>query len=104
MNRKGRAYFIDFPRIMEDLKALHDINAEQDYEIVATVKLGTIDYENFITDMVADRQFIEDNCDLCSVGSVWKCLLVQQKGEKDGVLVVPTDRCYVKYAAYYTGE
>ena len=54
--------------------------------------------------MVADRQFIEDNCDLCSVGSVWKCLLVQQKGKKDGVLVVPTDRCYVKYAAYYTGE
>ena len=84
MNRTGRAFFVDFPRIMEDLKALHDINAEQDFEIVATVKLGAIDFENFVTDMVADRQFIEDNCDLCSVGGVWKCLLVQQKVHVSG--------------------
>jgi hypothetical protein len=51
--------------------------------------------------MVADRQFIEDNGELCSIGSVWRCLLVQQKGKKDGVLVIPVDQCFVKYAAYY---
>ena len=83
---------------MEDLKALHDINAEKDYEIVATVKLGTIDYENFITDMLADRQFLEDYADLCSEGDVWRCILVKQRGQSSGVLVVP-DGCYVKYAA-----
>ena len=104
VSKTGRAYFVAFPRIMEDLKVLHDVKKERDYEIVARVKLGTTDYENFITDMVADRQFIEDNCELCSTGSVWKCLLVQQKGKKDGVLVIPVDQCFVKYAAYYTGN
>lgn len=103
MEKTERAYFVDFPRRMEDLRVLHDTNAEQDYEIVATAKLRTMDYENFITDMVADRQFIEDYHELCGVGKVWKCLLVQQRGKKDGVLIVPTDRCYVKYAAYYKG-
>lgn len=104
MNTTGCAFFVDFPRTIEDLIVPHDINMEQEYEIVATAKLGAMDFENFVTDMVADRQFIEDNCDLCSVGEVWKCLLIQQNGKKDGVLVIPADRCYVKYAAYYTGE
>ena len=101
VNKTGRAYFVTFPRIIEDLKVLHDIKEERDYEIVARVKLNATDYENFITDMVADRQFIEDNGELCSIGSVWRCLLVQQKGKKDGVLVIPVDQCFVKYAAYY---
>ena len=60
MNKTGRAYFVAFPRIIEDLKVLHDIKEERNYEIVARVKLDATDYENFITDMVADRQFIED--------------------------------------------
>ena len=59
VNKTGRAYFVAFPRI------------------------------------------IEDNGELCSIGSVWRCLLVQQKGKKDGVLVIPVDQCFVKYAAYY---
>ena len=104
VNKTGRAFFVAFPRIMEDLKVLHDIKKEQEYEIMATVKLGATDYENFITDMGADRQFIEDHCDVCSVGRIWKCLLVQQKGKKDGVLVIPIDQCFVKYAAYYAGN
>lgn len=103
MAKSGRAYFVDFPRRMEDLVIPHDINEEQDYEIVARVSLGAIDYQNFITDMAADRRFIEDHHTQCEMGSVWKCLLVQQQGKNDGVLVVPADRCYIKYAAYYTG-
>ena len=67
---------------------------------MATVTLGKLDYDNFCTDMLADRQFIEDNSDLCSTGHIWKCLFVHQCGRKGGVLIVPTDGCYVKYAAY----
>ena len=104
MGKTGKAYFVDQPRVLDDLIVPHDILAEQNYEIIATAKLGKMDYENFVTDMIADRQFIEDNCELCSEGEVWKCLLVQQKGEKGGVLLIPTDRCYVKYAAYYSGD
>ena len=68
---------------------------------VKTIKLSTIDYENFITDMLADRQFIEDNAELCGKGEVWRCLLVQKRGRRDGILVLPEGGCFVGYAAYF---
>lgn len=92
------AYFVEFPRRIEDLQCPHLIDCERPYRIVATVALRKIDYENFITDMIADRQFLEDHAYLCSEGEVWRCILVKQRGKSDGVLVVP-DGCYVKYAA-----
>ena len=103
MKRTGYAFFVESPRIIEDLLAPHPIEQETQYEIVKTVKLAKIDYENFITDMIADRQFIEDNASLCSRGEIWRCILVQQRGRTDGVLVVPVDGCYVGWAAYYRG-
>ena len=103
MERADFAYFVEGPRIIEDLKVPHPIEQEIQYEIVKTVKLAKIDYENFITDMIADRQFIEDNASLCSRGEIWRCILVQQRGRMDGVLVVPVDDCYVGLAAYYCG-
>ena len=103
MERTGFAYFVESPRIIEDLLAPHPIEQEIQYEIVKTVKLAKIDYENFITDMIADRLFIEENAALCAQGGVWRCLLVQQRGRTDGVLVVPVDGCYVGWAAYYCG-
>ena len=103
MDRTGFAYFVESPRIIEDLLAPHPIEQEIQYEIVKTVKLAKIDYENFITDMIADRQFIEENAALCAEGDAWRCLLVQQRGRTDGVLVVPDDGCYVGWAAYYCG-
>jgi hypothetical protein len=99
MERADFAYFVEGPRIIEDLKVSHPIEQEIQYEIVKTVKLAKIDYENFITDMIADRQFIEDNASLCSQGGPWRCILVQQRGRTDGVLVMPVDGCYVGWAA-----
>ena len=104
MGKTGTAFFADFPRILDDLKRPHLIDAERPYEIAATVTLGKIDYDNFCTDMLVDRQFIEDNYELCSAGPVWKCIFVHQRGRKDGALIVPTDGCYVKYAAYISSE
>ena len=103
MENPGYAFFVESPRIIEDLLVPHPIEQETQYEIVKTVKLAKIDYENFITDMIADRQFIEDNASLCSQGSPWQCILAQQRGRTDGVLVVPVDGCYVGWAAYYCG-
>ena len=79
MRKTGQAYFVAMPRRVEDLRVLHDYSKEQKYEIVKSVRLSKIEYENFITDMLADRAFIEENAELCSVGTVWKCLLVQSK-------------------------
>ena len=101
MENKESAFFVEYPRMIEDLTVPHPIEQEQRFEIVKSIKLAKIDYENFITDMVADRQFIEDNASLCARGEIWRCLLVQQRGCTDGVLGLPTDGCYVGWAAYY---
>ena len=93
------AHFVELPRRIEELQRPHLIDRERPYSIAATVVLRKIDYENFITDMIADRQFLEEHADLCREGEVWRCVLVKQRGKSDGVLVVP-DGCYVKYAAY----
>ena len=101
MEAVGRTFFVRSPRRIEDLQTLHLVEKERPFEIVKTVKLATIDYENFITDMLADRQFIEDHAALCLKGPVWCCILVKQRGRTDGVLVMPEDGCYVGWAAYY---
>ena len=102
MKKNRYAYFVESPRTINDLMQPHPIEQEQVYEIVKTIKLSKIDYENFITDMVADRQFIEDNVTLCSKDETWHCILVQQHGRTDGVLVMPEDGCFVGWAAYYS--
>ena len=101
MKNNSYAYFVESPRTINDLMQPHPIEREHAYEIVRQVKLAKIDYENFITDMVADRQLIEDNAALCSKDETWCCILVQQRGRTDGVLVMPEDGCFVGWAAYY---
>lgn len=95
------AYFVRQPRRLKDLFALHVVDREQPYEIVKAITLSLIDYENFITDMTVDRQFLEDNASLCSANGVWKCLLIQREKKSDGILVIPLDRRWVGWAAYY---
>ena len=101
MMQTGYAHFVRKPRILADLRRPHPVEMERPFEVVKKIRLGAMDYENFVTDMVADRQFIEDYAELCSIGEVWKCLLVQKRGAHDGVLVMPEYECYVGYAAYF---
>ena len=98
----NKAYFVKCPRVIEDLRKPHLIGDERTYEIVKEITLAAIDYENFITDMRADRQFLEENAGLCSEGKPMKCLLVRRRGKRGGVLVVPGadgSRSCVKRAA-----
>ena len=100
MQIDGRAFFVERPRRIEDLQILHLIDRERPYRIIATVELRKIDYENFVADMLVDRQFIEDHGQDCKAGEVWDCLLVRQRGRTDGVLVLPEQDCFVSWAAY----
>jgi len=100
MGITGSAYFVERPRTMADLSVPHPFERERLYEVVKTVKLARIDYESFITDLLADRQFIEDHAALCGMGETWRCVLVRQYGHADGVLVLPVDGRYVGWAAY----
>ena len=103
MDYFGYAYFVERPRRIEDLMVPHLIELERPYRIVTEIQLPAIDYENFITDMLADRQFIEDHGRRCKKGEVWDCLLVRRRGQPDGVLVMPKAECFVGWAAYYCG-
>ena len=47
MERTGSAFFVPFPRVLSDLKQPHLLEAEQPYEIVQTIILGKMDYDNF---------------------------------------------------------
>ena len=50
MEISGKAYFVSDPRRIEDLTVLHLVEKEHPFEVVKTVELAKIDYENFITD------------------------------------------------------
>ena len=86
MSESGYAYFVKQPRILKDLFAIHAVDREHKYEVVKTIVLPLIDYENFITDMTVERQYLEDNAHLCEEGDIWKCLLIRRANKYDGVL------------------
>ena len=71
--------------------------------LIDEVQLTAINYENFITDMLADRQFIEDYGKRCKKGEVWECLFVRRRGQTEGVLIMPEQGCFVGWAAYCSG-
>ena len=106
MEKQGKAYFVYRPRTIEDLKKPHLIEKEQPYVVTAEVVLEPIDYNNFITDMLADRQFIEDYDGARSEGQPLQCLLVRCMDARDGILVSPdpVERHFVRLAAYVTIE
>ena len=101
MSKHGTAFFVERPRRMDELMCPHLSEWEREYEVVKTIRLSGIDYENFITDMVADRQFLEDNASLCSKDrALIRCLEITCKGSKERVLVVP-DGAWVEIAAIH---
>ena len=99
MSNHGFALFAERPRRINDLMRPYPIEKNREYEVVQTIQLDKIDYENFITDMVADRRFLEENAPLCSKKeSVIRCLRVTQREIGEGILIVP-DGAWVDIAA-----
>lgn len=103
----NRAFFVMKPRNIEELRVPHLLCGERQYEIVCEKKLSAIDYENFVTDMRADRQFILDAASRCCEGEVMKCLLVRKNRMTEGMLIVPDSPSrpdHVLWAAAVTME
>lgn len=94
---KERAFFVFRPRTVSDLSIRTADGNWREYRIVKTVRLSRIEYENFTTDLLADRQFIEDSAPLCT-GSE-DCLLITGKQQQQELLVIPWQGCFVRYAA-----
>ena len=104
MRDNGTAYFVQYPRIMEELNIIHSLDWEKPYQVVKEIYLQAIDFENFVTDMTVDRQFIEDNASLCEDGEVKKCLLVRGRDPRIGILVIPDAERYVGWAVLVREE
>ena len=106
MNELPAAFFVEYPFRIEDLIRPHLSEWVKPYIVETEIRLGKIDYENFITDLCVDRWFIEKYTHLCSIdeNGVWHCLLVSQKGKSEGVLVMSEGRVFPKWAAYLRSE
>ena len=94
---EGIAYFVFRPRTFDDLSLENPTGKWRKYRIVKTICLPQIDFENFTTDLLADRQFIEDHSALCT-GSR-DCLLVTNHHKGTGLLIIPWRGCFVRQAA-----
>ena len=94
---KRRAYFFLRPRRASEMNYNDPGGRWMEYRVVAQIRLSKMDYENFCEDLLADRQFIEDNRALCLKAG--DCLLVSQRGRSDGLLIVPYQDCFVRLAA-----
>ena len=73
-----------------------------EYEIVKTVRLGWMEYENFAADMLIDREFLEEAAEITgtSPGLPARCVLVRKRFSKKEILVIPRG-AYVRLAALY---
>ena len=91
------AYFIRRPRRIEELRA-EENGRRRPYRIVSSLRLGGMDYENFVTDLLADRAFLENISGCGEDGKVLCCLRVCCPGRED-ILVVPDGTGHVALAA-----
>lgn len=96
---KASALFFFEPRRIEDLVPSNPNGKWMQYRIVKTISLSKIEFENFTTDLLADRQFIEDNIVLCHEKE--DCFLVTDRQRSTKLLVIPWHGCFVHYAALY---
>ena len=101
---RKKAFFVNRPRRLDDLKRLHLVNEEEPFEILKDIALRANDYANFSEDLLADRAFLDDWNDIPTAGGRKQCIFVHRCNKLDGLLVVPTKDGHVLCAAYWSGN
>ena len=91
------ACFIARPRRIEELRDF-GIGILRPYQVVSTVCLDEMDYENFVTDLLADRAFLEGVPGCGEEGRLIRCICVSCR-DRDSVLVLPDGTGCVALAA-----
>lgn len=98
----NRAFFVIRPREINDLFTPHPVEREQDFYVKKRIVLKPYEYENFITDLLVERDYINKSDISCTNrGDILECLLVTKPNTDEGVLVVPDDNGFIKLAASY---
>ncbi|MCL2343690.1 MAG: hypothetical protein FWC62_07325 [Firmicutes bacterium] len=83
------AYFTKYPRTVRDLRGPRPLEGAAPYEITGTVILDKCVYDNFVSDMLVSRGFLENASG---------CLLIECE-DRDSLLVLPETGGYVGFAA-----
>ena len=96
MKRTGAAGFLAHPRTLDEVLANN--SKLRPYTIVKTISLGKIDYENFVSDLLVSRDFLEGNAFLCREPG--NCLYIKQRKSHSGLLIIPDQSGYVESAAW----
>ncbi len=96
----GYAWFVRRPRDLEALRALHPLDEERPFRVAAELFLEELDFQNFLTDLYADRAFLERYAHLCADGERPSCLLVRCEEDRNGILVLPDTDGFVEQAAW----
>ena len=105
MENRNTAFFAERPRRYLDLFLPHFLGREQDFIIAKHIILDDIDYENFITDMLVEREYIENAAPCAvSVDGVYSCLFISRRLCYKGVLVVPDADGRIHKAAFYESK
>ena len=98
----GSAFFLFSPRNADEFNQPFPLDHIQPYRIIGHIKLSGMDYENFVTDMVVEREYLEPFEELCHTGAVYECVLVCRQGNnRTGILVIPDSGGFIKCAARY---
>ena len=92
-----KANFISRPRRVKDLLQ-REGGAWRPYRITAQVRLKAIDYENFATDLLADRAFLEEASGCGEEGGLIRCLCVTCRC-RASLLVLPDGTGHIALAA-----
>lgn len=92
------AYFVIHPRNVEEVKN-PVASVLLSYRVVRKISLSRIEFQNFYTDFLVDRFFIENNAVLCIHQIPMDCILVVCRGYSWGILVVPENGGFVGMAA-----
>ena len=100
----GRAWFVRRPRDLEALRALHPLDGERPFRVAAELFLEEMEFRNFLTDLYADRDFLERYASLCSGDEPMTCLLVRCEGDRNGILAVPGKDGFIEWAAWSETE
>lgn len=100
--KEKQAFFVQNPRRITDLRRPHLPEEEKSFEVIHSVALKGIDYENFCQDMTVSRDYLEAVTAKSDLSAVSRCVLVyaRKEPEASGVLVIPTANGYVGFAAY----
>ena len=98
----NRAMFVPHPRTVFELMRPPLYAKEREFVVVRVIYLSETDYENFCSDMLVARDYLEENASVCFEREIIGCLLITTfKYRRDGILVLPDGGPFVKLAAYY---